>query len=73
MFPVFEQKDHMLWYPVQYEVKSVPRTSFIPVLFLISKLSHLLIGCKIREEFFLVGSDYVFLAPLIPSLRHNLQ
>jgi len=30
--PVFEQKDHMLWYPV-VKVKSVPRTSFIPVLF----------------------------------------
>ncbi|NJL43267.1 MAG: transporter substrate-binding protein, partial [Pseudanabaena sp. SU_2_4] len=60
--PVFESKDHMLWYPVQYEgqecSKNIFYTGAAPNQQIEPSVDWLLE--KKGKEFFLVGSDYVF-------------
>lgn len=59
---VFEAKDHMLWYPVQYEgqecSKNIFYTGAAPNQQIEPAVDWLLE--KKGKEFFLVGSDYVF-------------
>ncbi|MCH4903229.1 urea ABC transporter substrate-binding protein [Cylindrospermopsis raciborskii CHAB3438] len=60
--PVFEEKDHMLWYPVQYEgqecSKNIFYTGAAPNQQIEPSVDWLLKNKG--KEFFLVGSDYVF-------------
>ncbi|MGH1393134.1 MAG: urea ABC transporter substrate-binding protein [Trichormus sp.] len=60
--PVFESKDHMLWYPVQYEgqecSKNIFYTGAAPNQQIEPSVDWLLKNKG--KEFFLVGSDYVF-------------
>lgn len=62
VLPVFEQKDHMLWYPVQYEgqecSKNIFYTGAAPNQQIEPSVDWLLQNKG--KEFFLVGSDYVF-------------
>jgi urea transport system substrate-binding protein len=59
--PVFESKDHMLWYPVQYEgqecSKNIFYTGAAPNQQIEPSIDWLLKNKG--KEFFLVGSDYV--------------
>ncbi|BDM80765.1 urea ABC transporter substrate-binding protein [Acaryochloris marina] len=61
--PVFESKDHMLWYPVQYEgqecSKNIFYTGAAPNQQIEPSVDWLLEEYK-DKPFFLVGSDYVF-------------
>ncbi|ARV59816.1 urea ABC transporter substrate-binding protein [Nostocales cyanobacterium HT-58-2] len=60
--PVFESKDHMLWYPVQYEgqecSKNIFYTGAAPNQQIEPSIDWLLKNKG--KQFFLVGSDYVF-------------
>lgn len=60
--PVFESKDHMLWYPVQYEgqecSKNIFYTGAAPNQQIEPAVDWLLENKG--KKFFLVGSDYVF-------------
>ncbi|MGK7891195.1 MAG: urea ABC transporter substrate-binding protein [Leptolyngbyaceae cyanobacterium] len=60
--PVFESKDHMLWYPVQYEgqecSKNIFYTGAAPNQQIEPAVDWLLENKG--TQFFLVGSDYVF-------------
>lgn len=62
VLPVFEQKNHMLWYPVQYEgqecSKNIFYTGAAPNQQIEPSVDWLLENKG--KEFFLVGSDYVF-------------
>ncbi|MCU0517474.1 MAG: urea ABC transporter substrate-binding protein [Oscillatoria sp. Prado101] len=62
VLPVFEQKKHMLWYPVQYEgqecSKNVFYTGAAPNQQIEPAVDWLLENKG--KKFFLVGSDYVF-------------
>ena len=62
VLPVFEEKDHMLWYPVQYEgqecSKNVFYTGAAPNQQIEPAVDWLLENKG--KQFFLVGSDYVF-------------
>ena len=62
VLPVFEEKDHMLWYPVQYEgqecSKNIFYTGAAPNQQIEPAVTWLMENKG--EEFFLVGSDYVF-------------
>ena len=62
VLPVFEEKDHMLWYPVQYEgqecSKNIFYTGAAPNQQIEPSVEWLLDNKG--EQFFLVGSDYVF-------------
>ncbi|MEB3310618.1 MAG: urea ABC transporter substrate-binding protein [Snowella sp.] len=62
VLPVFESKNHMLWYPVQYEgqecSKNVFYTGAAPNQQIEPAVNWLLENKG--KEFFLVGSDYVF-------------
>jgi urea transport system substrate-binding protein len=62
VLPVFEQKNHMLWYPVQYEgqecSKNIFYTGAAPNQQIEPSVEWLLQNKG--KEFFLVGSDYVF-------------
>lgn len=62
VLPVFEQKNHMLWYPVQYEGQECSRNIFYtgaaPNQQIEPSVDWLLQNKG--KEFFLVGSDYVF-------------
>ncbi len=62
VLPVFEEKDHMLWYPVQYEgqecSKNIFYTGAAPNQQIEPAVDWLLENKG--TEFFLVGSDYVF-------------
>ena len=62
VLPVFEEKDHMLWYPVQYEgqecSKNIFYTGAAPNQQIEPAVAWLLENKG--KEFFLVGSDYVF-------------
>lgn len=62
VLPVFEEKNHMLWYPVQYEgqecSKNVFYTGAAPNQQIEPAVDWLLQNKG--KEFFLVGSDYVF-------------
>lgn len=59
---VFESKNHMLWYPVQYEgqecSKNIFYTGATPNQQIEPAVDWLL--ANKRKDFFLVGSDYVF-------------
>jgi urea transport system substrate-binding protein len=61
--PVFESKDHLLWYPVQYEgqecSKNIFYTGAAPNQQIEPSIDWLLEEYK-DKPFFLVGSDYVF-------------
>lgn len=61
--PVFESKNHMLWYPVQYEgqecSKNIFYTGAAPNQQIEPSVDWLLEKYK-GKPFFLVGSDYVF-------------
>lgn len=62
VLPVFESKDHMLWYPVQYEgqecSKNIFYTGAAPNQQIEPSVDWLLENKG--KQFFLVGSDYVF-------------
>ena len=62
VLPVFESKNHMLWYPVQYEgqecSKNIFYTGAAPNQQIEPAVSWLLDNKG--KQFFLVGSDYVF-------------
>ena len=62
VLPVFEAKDHMLWYPVQYEgqecSKNIFYTGAAPNQQIEPAVDWLL--ANKGTDFFLVGSDYVF-------------
>ncbi|NER82578.1 MAG: urea ABC transporter substrate-binding protein [Leptolyngbya sp. SIO1D8] len=62
VLPVFESKDHMLWYPVQYEgqecSKNIFYTGAAPNQQIEPAVDWLLENKG--ADFFLVGSDYVF-------------
>ncbi|WP_448527082.1 urea ABC transporter substrate-binding protein [Parathermosynechococcus lividus] len=62
VLPVFEAKDHMLWYPVQYEgqecSKNIFYTGAAPNQQIEPAVDWLLENKG--KKFFLVGSDYVF-------------
>ena len=62
MLPVFESKDHMLWYPLQYEgqecSKNIFYTGATPNQQIEPAVDWLLENKG--KDFFLVGSDYVF-------------
>lgn len=62
MLPVFESKEHMLWYPIQYEgqecSKNIFYTGAAPNQQIEPAVDWLLKNKG--KEFFLVGSDYVF-------------
>ncbi len=62
VLPVFESRNHMLWYPVQYEGQECSRNIFYTGAApnqQIEPAVEWLFNNKGRE-FFLVGSDYVF-------------
>ncbi len=63
VLPVFESKNHMLWYPVQYEgqecSKNIFYTGAAPNQQIEPSVDWLLEQYK-GKPFFLVGSDYVF-------------
>jgi urea transport system substrate-binding protein len=62
VLPVFEQKKHMLWYPVQYEGQECSQNIFYtgaaPNQQIEPAVDWLLQNKG--KEFFLIGSDYVF-------------
>jgi len=62
VLPIFEEKKHMLWYPLQYEGQECSRNIFYtgaaPNQQIEPSVDWLLE--KKGKEFFLVGSDYVF-------------
>jgi len=60
--PVFEEEDHMLWYPVQYEGQECSQNIFYTGAApnqQIERAVQWLLDNK-GDRFFLVGSDYVF-------------
>lgn len=63
VLPTFESKNHMLWYPVQYEgqecSKNIFYTGAAPNQQIEPSVDWLLQKYK-GQPFFLVGSDYVF-------------
>lgn len=63
VLPTFESKDHMLWYPVQYEgqecSKNIFYTGAAPNQQIEPSVDWLLENYK-GQPFYLVGSDYVF-------------
>jgi urea transport system substrate-binding protein len=62
MLPVFESKNHMLWYPLQYEGQECSKNIFYsgatPNQQIEPAVNWLLENKS--KDFFLVGSDYVF-------------
>ncbi len=75
VLPVFEQKDHMLWYPVQYEgqecSKNVFYTGAAPNQQIEPAVDWLLKNKG--KEFFLVGSDYIFPRTANAIIKAQLQ
>ena len=75
VLPVFESKNHMLWYPVQYEgqecSKNVFYTGAAPNQ-QIEPAVDWLIENK-GKQFFLVGSDYVFPRTANTIIKAQLQ
>jgi urea transport system substrate-binding protein len=72
---VFESKNHMLWYPVQYEgqecSKNVFYTGAAPNQQIEPAIDWLLKNKG--KNFFLVGSDYVFHVLLTQLSKNNLK
>jgi len=62
VLPVFEEKDHMLWYPVQYEGQECSKNIFYTGAAPNQQIEPAVDWLLENEgtEFFLVGSDYVF-------------
>jgi urea transport system substrate-binding protein len=75
VLPVFEQKKHMLWYPVQYEGQECSQNIFYsgaaPNQQIEPAVDWLLE--KKGKEFFLVGSDYVFPRTANTIIKAQLQ
>jgi urea transport system substrate-binding protein len=73
--PVFEEKKHMLWYPVQYEGQECSRNIFYtgaaPNQQIEPSVDWLLTNKG--KEFFLVGSDYVFPRTANTIIKAQLQ
>ena len=73
--PVFESKDHMLWYPVQYEgqecSKNIFYTGAAPNQQIEPSVDWMLKNKG--KEFFLVGSDYVFPRTANTIIKAQLQ
>ncbi len=73
--PVFESKNHMLWYPVQYEGQecsnSIFYTGAAPNQQIEPAVDWLLKNKG--KEFFLVGSDYVFPRTANTIIKAQLQ
>ncbi len=73
--PVFESKNHMLWYPVQYEGQecsnSIFYTGAAPNQQIEPAVDWLLQNKG--KEFFLVGSDYVFPRTANTIIKAQLQ
>jgi urea transport system substrate-binding protein len=62
VLPIFESKNHLLWYPVQYEGQECSNNIFytgaVPNQQIEPAVSWLLANKS--KKFFLVGSDYIF-------------
>src|SRR6476661_7931069 len=75
VLPVFEEKNHMLWYPVQYEgqecSKNIFYTGAAPNQQIEPAVDWLLQNKG--KEFFLVGSDYVFPRTANTIIKAQLQ
>jgi len=75
VLPVYEQKDHMLWYPVQYEgqecSKNIFYTGAAPNQQIEPAVDWLLENKG--KEFFLIGSDYVFPRTANTIIKAQLQ
>jgi urea transport system substrate-binding protein len=75
VLPVFEEKNHMLWYPVQYEGQECSKTIFYtgaaPNQQIEPSVDWLLQNKG--KEFFLVGSDYVFPRTANTIIKAQLQ
>ncbi len=75
VLPVFEQKNHMLWYPVQYEgqecSKNIFYTGAAPNQQIEPAVDWLLENKG--KRFFLVGSDYVFPRTANTIIRAQLE
>ncbi|CEJ45313.1 urea ABC transporter substrate-binding protein [Umezakia ovalisporum] len=73
--PVFESKNHMLWYPVQYEgqecSKNIFYTGAAPNQQIEPSVDWLLKNKG--KQFFLVGSDYVFPRTANTIIKAQLQ
>jgi urea transport system substrate-binding protein len=75
VLPVFEEKKHMLWYPVQYEGQECSNNIFYtgaaPNQQIEPSVDWLLENKG--KEFFLVGSDYVFPRTANTIIKAQLQ
>jgi urea transport system substrate-binding protein len=75
VLPVFEEKKHMLWYPVQYEGQECSQNIFYtgaaPNQQIEPSVDWLLQNKG--KEFFLVGSDYVFPRTANTIIKAQLQ
>ena len=75
VLPIFEQKKHMLWYPVQYEGQECSQNIFYtgaaPNQQIEPAVDWLLQNKG--KEFFLVGSDYVFPRTANTIIKAQLQ
>ena len=75
VLPVFESKQHMLWYPVQYEGQECSQNIFYtgaaPNQQIEPAVDWLLENKG--KEFFLVGSDYVFPRTANTIIKEQLQ
>jgi len=75
VLPVYEQKDHMLWYPVQYEgqecSKNIFYTGAAPNQQIEPAVDWLLENKG--KAFFLIGSDYVFPRTANTIIKAQLQ
>ncbi|HEY9649846.1 MAG TPA: urea ABC transporter substrate-binding protein [Coleofasciculaceae cyanobacterium] len=75
VLPVFEEKKHMLWYPVQYEGQECSNNIFYtgaaPNQQIEPSVDWLLQNKG--KEFFLVGSDYVFPRTANTIIKAQLQ
>ncbi len=75
VLPVFESKQHMLWYPVQYEGQECSNNIFYtgaaPNQQIEPAVDWLLE--KKGKDFFLVGSDYVFPRTANTIIKEQLQ
>jgi len=75
VLPVYEQENHMLWYPVQYEgqecSKNIFYTGAAPNQQIEPSVEWLLKNKG--KEFFLIGSDYVFPRTANTIIKAQLQ
>jgi urea transport system substrate-binding protein len=75
VLPVFEEKDHLLFYPVQYEgieaSKNIVYTGAAPNQQIMPSVTWLLAQGK--KKYFLLGSDYVFPRTANMIIRSQLE